>query len=302
MFVSLNYMTAQALENLVTERGPLAKTFPQFDRSTLQYSDQLTNARRTEEDEEIRKKLRDTWFLTADSVLYTVEKGNEAFLYLGREPTNPVLNNIKEATQQLIKAGDYILTNEKRGEIDAVINAEDTLSVKLSDLDLKISSDEFSYFEIDTANYESLNEHQRSVAERVYGQGDDFIENMKMFNEDGINEDEDGKKIIRIYVLNPDYVKKNVPQNGALARASRLAGFVVASRFVAAFPGVGGHSALRGVRDVAEGDTPKVEIDPIASAYNALLKDQDRALKSMTPKIAAGLSDLVTTYLNKQKQ
>ena len=249
----------RTLENLV---GPLAEIFSQFDRSTLRHSDQLTTERRT------NPELRNERFYTADSAVYTVEKGGkkgllgkirsslgrdkEAFLYLGRGETNPVFNNIEEATQQLIRTGNYILPKEKREEIDAVITAEDTLKVKLSDLRLQGNNNVFRYFGVDTANYDSLNEHQRRVAERVYGSGDDFVENMKMLNEAGMRR-------TRIYVLNPDYVKRNVPQDGALARASRLFDFDLGSGwFYADNGGVDLLKCLRGVRNVAEGGAPKV--------------------------------------------
>src|SRR3989338_6775115 len=172
-------MPTQSVKEITLETlvGPLAETFPQLIRGTILHSDALTTERR------LNSKLRNQWFYTADSNVYTIED-DEAVWYLGREPTNPIFNNIEEATQQLIRTGDYILPKEKRGEIDAVIKAEDTLKVKLSDLRLR-ADNVFCYFEIDTANYDKLNEHQRRVAERVYGSGNEFVENMKMFNEKG---------------------------------------------------------------------------------------------------------------------
>src|SRR3989338_6694153 len=124
-------MTSQAVEErtLETLLDPLAQTFPQLVRGTILHSDELTTERRS------NPKLRDIWFYTADSAVYTVEKVdgiNEAILYLSRGETNPIFNNIEEATRQLIRTGNYILPKEKRREIDAVIKAEDTLKVKLS--------------------------------------------------------------------------------------------------------------------------------------------------------------------------
>ena len=96
----------RTLETLI---GPLAKTFPQLDRATIQHSDQLTTERRT------NPELRNQWFYTADGPMYTIEKEgrrDEAFLYLSRGKTNPVFNDIEEATRQLIKTGNYILPTE----------------------------------------------------------------------------------------------------------------------------------------------------------------------------------------------
>ena len=55
----------RTLETLI---GPLAKTFPQLDRATIQHSDQLTTERRT------NPELRNQWFYTADGPMYTIEK------------------------------------------------------------------------------------------------------------------------------------------------------------------------------------------------------------------------------------
>lgn len=252
-------MASQSIDGMALETlvGPLAKKFSQLVRGTILHADQLTNERRTAEDP-LRAELRNQMFYTADSPLCTVEDG-EGILYLGRNKVNPVFNNLVEAALQLIATGHYI---PPKADMEALINAEDTLRVRLSDLGLQETISEWSYFEIDTADYNGLNEHQRTVAERVYGQGNDFIENMKMHNDVGIMK-------IRIYILNPDYVKNNVPQGGALAWASRLVGFPNDSRFDAICD-VDNDSGLRGVVDVTKGNIPKVrECPPISQDYGA---------------------------------
>ncbi len=225
------------LETLV---GKLAQIFPKFKRGTIRHSDQLTTERR------INPKLRKQWFYTADSALYTVEDG-EVILYLGRGPTNPIFKNIKKATHQLITTENYI---PPKADIEAVVKAESTLKVKLSGLRLQgdkgLQGDNYErcYFEIKTADYDKLNPEQRRIAERVYGQGNDFKENMKMLNEAGI-------RTTRVYVLNPEYVKNNVPQDGAIARASGLDGFDSFDSYSGfnADGWYGGlHGGLRGVR------------------------------------------------------
>lgn len=229
------------LENIV---GKLAETFPQLERSTIQHAYQITTERRT------NPELRDTEFYTADSALYTVEKEgsrNEVFLYLGRGDTNPIFNNIEEATQQLIQTRNYFPPRE---DIEAVKSAESTLRVKLSDLKLQKSDYGFSYFEIDTANYDKLNSEQRRVAEHVYGQEENFEQNMEMLRQNGINKTE-------VSVLNPDYVKQNAPQDGALVRASSLHNFYFDSWFKAYIRSVVSLDGLRGVPNVAEGGAQK---------------------------------------------
>lgn len=280
-------MAQSAKRTLETLVGPLAQTFPQLERATILHSDQLTTERR------INPKLRDQWFYTADSSLYVVEREggrDEVFLYLGRGETNPVFNNIEEAVQQLMRTGNYIPPKE---DVEAVKSAGTTLRVKLSDLRLQGGDSEWRYFEIDTANYHNLNPMERRVVERVYGQGDDFIKNMEMFNDSGIRK-------IRVYVLNPDYVKQNVLQDCGLVRASGL--FRVDGSMFGAFGrGVDGYVGLRGVRNVvAEGDTPKSE-DPIAQAYLIILRDPALSVQKITPQIATGLSGLLQMY-KPQKQ
>ena len=226
-------MTQPSGRTLETLIGPLAQTAPHLEPGTIQHADQLTTERRT------NTVLRSKLLYTADSALYTLNDG-EAMLYLGREQTNPVLNNIVEAAKQLLETGNY---RPKPEDIEAVINAPDTLKVKLSDLKLRKLNGEVSYFEINTKRYNKLNAKQREVAERVYGQGDDFVKNMKMLKDEGMSK-------IRVYVLNPDYVKKNVQQDGAIARASWIKGFGGGSLFFADVGHVGGRNSLRGVRRV----------------------------------------------------
>lgn len=276
------------LEQLVTEFGPLAKTVPLFKPGTIQHADQLTNSRRQD------RGLRNTWFNTADSNVYTVEDG-EAILYFGRGETNPVFKNLEEATRQLLQTGNYITSKD---ELEAVKSAESTLKVKLSESRLQGDDSEWRYFEVDTRNPDSLNKAERAFAERVYGQGDDFIQNMQMLRGTG------KKPIIgktRVYVLNPDYVKQNAPKDGGLARASRLDRFDVGSGFVAYDRVVGSHFGLRGVRNVAEGDAPRIT-NPFANAYQVLLENTGGAVREMNPSIAAGVSNILTQYLKQQKQ
>ena len=231
-----------ALEGLVNERGTLLESFKKLDPNTIQHSDEITKDRITDED-----LLRYIWFYTADHALYRIEDG-EAVLYFGRRETNPIFKNIEKATEQLIRNGNYI---PEKGDIEAVVNAESTLRVKISDLELKRQSDEYSYFEIDTSNYGKLNDVQRVFAERVYGQGKDFGKAMKIFKKAGIS-------TTRIYVLNSDYVKDNAEEDSAVARACWLNHFSSDSNFDADVRVVDNPlSRLRGVRLSAESGAPE---------------------------------------------
>ncbi len=275
-------MSAQAVEERTLETliGSLAQTFRLLKRATILHSDQLTTERRAD------PELRNRWFNTADFALYNIEKEGEqeeVYLSLARNENNLIFDNIEEATQQLTRTRNYLVTNLE--DIERVTKAESTLRVNLSNLKLQKLNDKVSYFEINTADYNELNPEQRRVAERVYGQGDDFVQNMAMLRKNtkiSITE-------TRVYVLNPDYVKRNAPQDGAIARTCELGSFVLDSSFFAGDWGVGGVDAYLSLRGapikVAEGDALNLYADPI------------HAIKVMAQKIATGLSWLVSKYL-----
>ncbi len=230
------------LEKLVNEYGPLAKAYSKLNPETIQHSYEIMNQRRTDE------SLRNIWFWTADFPMYAI-KGKDAILYLAPRENNLIFQNIEEATNQLIKTGNY---NPKHGDAQKVMKADTTLKINLSDLELKGDDDEWRYFEIDTKRYDkTLNPPQTRLAKAVYGHRADFAKNMDMLNKNSI-----GKT--RIWVFSPDYVKA-IAKNGPIGRASRLSGIGDDSRFLAYGWLVNcSYGALRGVRKVvAEGDARK---------------------------------------------
>lgn len=239
-------MVQSATRTLETVIGELVKIFPLLERPTIMHSDELITEKRTNQKLITDPELGSIWFYTADSNLYVVEN-REAILYIGREPTNPIFNNIEKAAYQLLLNGIYL---PSRSEIMAVKSAESTLRFRLSDLELEqLEGTEFSYFEVQTDNYDKLNPEQRRFAERVYGQGDNFKQNMEMLWRNGIG-------ILHIYVLNPDFVKKIVPNGGAVALASKLGSFEYSSLFCAGSRDVDYLlDGLRGVRNITERPT-----------------------------------------------
>lgn len=264
------------LEGLVNETGVLAKTFSKLDPATIQHASEITNDRRTLEDKEERQKLRNNWFWTADSSLYTVEDG-DAILYFGNRGTNLIFKNIEEATTQLLKDNNYVPSRE---DIKSV-KTGNTLRINLSELELKGDNDEWRYFDINTSDYDSLNSTQRTFAESVYGQGDDFIKNMEMI-------DKAGKSTTRVYVLNSDYVKDHVERDGAIARASGLGIFGDVSGFYGEGRNVDSASgALRGVPLVGEADTQKI------NEFYSLLKNNPTAIKLAKDMLTKGTASIM---------
>ncbi len=191
--------------------GRLAETYPQLDPNTIQHSAEITNDRRTNSD------LRNQWFWTADFPMYAME--GEAVLYLAPREHNLAFKNLPEAVKQIRQNGNYKPSQEDVASVVESAKSGQTLRVKLSDLRLEEDNDEWCHFNIDTENYDSLNASERALAERAYGQGDDFAKNMKMLNKAGI-------KTTRFYVLNPNYVEENV-EDGAISRLSGAASAAV---------------------------------------------------------------------------
>ena len=202
-------MPPDTLDEVVDKMGPLIEIVPKFEPGTLWTAQQHMNARRTEPDQEKRKDLKNRWYWTYDSALYSVEKDKGAF-YLGRG--NLIFDNLAEAVQQL-----QLNQNYRPGEeaANAFKRAPDTVRAALDDLKLRKLYDELSYFVINTSKgREGLNPAQVIVAERPYGQAEDFENNMKMLLDSGIQE-------TRVWILNPNYVKQMAAKE-PIARGSWL--------------------------------------------------------------------------------
>jgi hypothetical protein len=150
------------------------------DEHQMLHAYEIMNKRRYEE--ELRKQS----FRTADFPMYTLEK-KKAVLYLAKKENNPILKNTEEAINELKELGLYMPTKK---DIEEVIESAGTLRIVLSDL---IDFENCLSFEetdcggvclkIDPKDHGCLNQVQRPLAERVYGQGNDFVENMKMLRE-----------------------------------------------------------------------------------------------------------------------
>ncbi|MBW3022619.1 hypothetical protein KY308_00760 [Candidatus Woesearchaeota archaeon] len=183
---------------------PLEYALLKLDLESIRYSDELTNERRT--DESLRSKV----FFTADGAAYTVER-DEPILYLSR--INLIFGNFRDACRQIEENGNYI---PKTSEMKKVFRSRETIRAPLSKLTIVKESANSHYFEIPTDIYdECLNAYERELAERVFGQGRDFRDNMQMFREAGVD-------TALFYVLDPEYVLKNTESDKAIVRLSKL--------------------------------------------------------------------------------
>src|SRR3989344_8362614 len=204
--------------SLETITGNLRDAYKQLQPGTMLHVDQLMNERRTNAD------LRNQWFYTADGEVYFLGAAGNPTLAMTREVHNPVLQNIDDAFDQLTRKQNYLPSQE---DVQQALAAPETALIALPKLRLSGDEKEWRYLEIGTtpSKYKKLNDEERKLAERVYGKGDDFVQNMEMLKKAKIGE-------TRIFVLHPDYVRKQAAE-GAVARASWLYDFNYYSHFVA---------------------------------------------------------------------
>jgi len=277
---------------LINPQGRLLDIAKQVDLNTVQHAREIQKDRLNDKD------LRGMWFWTADFPLYTMEN-KEVTLYLADIENNLIFKNLDDAVSQLRNKNNYF---PKDSDISKVINSTTTLKTELSDLKLQNLDNEWSYFEIYTAsktedkkhNYDSLNPAQKAIAEKVHGQGEDFHNTMKMLNKSGI-------ATTKIYVLNPDYVKKTLNSNDAksLARGSFLSSFGNLSDFNAYYGDVDyNNRRLRGVSSEARSAEAQ-KIDQYDEALKLITGNPSESLQRMqkNPNYATGLNALIGSYL-----
>ena len=255
------YITMTTLDTLVNIPGNLKTAYTAAVPGTLRHVDELMTERRTD------NSLGSLWFYTADGELYFMDNGKPK-LAMTREADNLVLRNIGDAFTQLTSNGNY---RPNQTEAERAIKASTTEVFDLSELKLKKNDDEFSSMEVSTVKYDKLNSEQRRLAERVYGKGDDFVLNMKMLEQAGID-------TTRVYVLNPNYVKVHA-KDSPIGRASWLGDLDYDSLFNASGRSINYDGRVRGVRRevAAEGDAPKNAVPSAPQEIKLATFDEVRA-------------------------
>lgn len=149
--------------------------------------------------------LRTRWFYTADGPLYSVEgKKKIPTLWLTREPQNLVLRHLDDDREnsylQLTQGSGNFFPDVR--DAKAAMKANDTLRINLTRLRLQGNEPEWRRLEFAPDAVDELLREERMVVERVYGRGETFARTMKTFQQEGIPS-------LRIYMLNPDYVREN---------------------------------------------------------------------------------------------
>jgi hypothetical protein len=211
----------------------LARGVKQLVQGTWQTVVEVMAARRTQQG------LGNSSFYTANFAMYTVEDG-EVILYLGGREANPILANLDEACRQLVQKRDYIVPEVAAQAVRDSVESGYTLRVEMQDLELKTDKNGFSYFSIETDDYDRLNPTQRAVAERIYDTDDNFVANMQMLADTRI-------PCVKVYVLNPEYVAEHAQENDVV-RACFLDDYYNSCYFIAYDWAVHTNNTLLGVR------------------------------------------------------
>lgn len=227
--------------DIITKHGKLLDIFPFYDRYHIQHADEvLADMSKDVMDKGIHSEMLKNDYFTADFAMYTVENGI-AYLYLARGKDNLLFDNIAEACKQLSSNKNYKITERK--DIDSVINSDTTLRFFISDLGLKsYGREEYGTFDFTVDNpYLHLHAAQMPLVERIFGKGQVFEASMRMLKIAGsgyinvydilrsrITDVSELTKMLdnnmrcddkaHINLLNADYVKRNVPEGGAIAR------------------------------------------------------------------------------------
>ena len=224
------------MAQLETVVGSLLQGYQQLVPSTVLTSAELLNEYRANPDGELERQLKQHWFWTSNFTIYKLESGREV-VYLGSKTANPIFANIGEAATQLGIKKDYL---PSRTEIQAALASGSTKKFLVSALGLKEYNGEFSYFDVDPVHYDSLNPSPRAFSGIVFGTGKDFSENMLMLARHG-------KEKVRVYVLNPKYLRAHLRAGEDIARASFFYYFGKMPVFNSSARDVNNpHSAMRG--------------------------------------------------------
>ena len=214
--------------------GTLAQTYKLLRPETILHVDQLTTERQT------NPKLRSQWFYTADGEIYSLQgKKKTPTLAITRGSRNPLFQDstIDVYCEQLRRDENYRPSDK---ETQRALKAKDSVLIDLTQLKLSENEEEWSYLAIDTRQWKRLSPEEKKLAQRVYGPQPEFAANMKMLADAEIAE-------TRIFVLNPEYVRKHAQQS-SLGRASWLNGFIGSSNFNADVCGRDYQDCARGVR------------------------------------------------------
>ncbi len=224
----------------------LLDSFRQLEPDSIRHAYEIVNEKRTNDSlRDAWSWTADFLMYRLENEKGEQDANGEAVLYFAPGKHNLVFRHLEDAMDdahpisQLRIAGNYKPNATEVQEVVDSAKTKETLRVKLADLNLQIGKRAWSFFVIDTAKYANsvekgglgikslwksirslskrgrrknyamrsgLNAAQRELAERAYGRGQDFVENMAMLNQAG-------QRNIDFYVLNQEYVKANAQES-----------------------------------------------------------------------------------------
>jgi len=189
-------MGTTTLENLVYINCPLKKAYVQLIPETIQEAHKIQRQRRKDN---FQAPYSGEKFITGDGFVYTVEK-SQVVLYFTNTALNPVFKqeNIADAANQIrktgsykVKADDFLLIQREAAKKNGRAKRYAVSNLKLTEFD-----DKWGFYDINTVEFNKLNETQRDFAEQIYGKEKQFGKAMRYMRKASI----DG---LRIYVLKP---------------------------------------------------------------------------------------------------
>ncbi|GEM_PF-4902264 len=183
---------------------------------TISHADELMKLRRKlfnegQKDSEVCSK---GFYVAGTNIFFVDSKTKTPYWAITRREHSLVLQNIDPAMEQLGQASD---PNYRPNSAEArrAILAQSTSVTDLTKIHFQ-NYKIWSCFEIGTtsAKYNQLNTEERRLAERIFGEGDEFYLNMDMLERAGIN-------ATKILLPHLDYIQKQVAK-GPFARPSWL--------------------------------------------------------------------------------
>lgn len=184
-------------QNLETITGQLSTILLHMKLSSIPDADEIIN-------EDLGKLNK---VLVKNMAIYTIKR-KKPILYITRKQDNYLFKNIKDANR--IIRGQHNISKE--ADIGKIINAESTLNVNLSNVNLDAHSTK-AYLEISENMYGRINGGDKELVEGVFGKRYHHI-----LRQSGIGQ-------IRINTLSPRYILNNVKPGSAIVRACKLTKF-----------------------------------------------------------------------------
>ncbi len=224
------------MSKLETITDNLHDGYNQLKKGTFRSSKQIQTERMNNEE------LRNKYFYTANVATYEHAKDGTVSFSLGDDVAFESVigsENIGQFCNDLLEEGDHTLSDSQVKKLSE-LDKKHVVKVKYNDLRLNEHHSQLSYLEINTTNFDSLNDSEKALVNMVHG--NDYKKKMEMLSDSGI-------KTTKIYMLSENYVKNNVKKGSSIARACWLGSFYYISYFGANLNSVGSHERLRGVNN-----------------------------------------------------